>query len=262
MRTADVLGLALELADVADRMTLSAFGREQEVRRKPDGSEVTVVDVTVEQMLRDRIRATFPDHRVLGEEDGWGPEGTEHPAGTPVWTVDPIDGTTNFVAGNPIFATLIACSVDGRDLVGVVSAPALGSRWDGVVGEGARKDGRTVRVSTIDRLERAEVSVGGFADLEDRTPGLLAALARGTRRQRGYGDFWAYCLLASGSTDAVVEARLNPWDLAAVRAVVEAAGGRVTDLDGVDRSDGGSAVATNGVLHDELLSVIRSHRRV
>lgn len=262
MRTADVLGLAHELADVADRLTMAAFGQVAEVRRKADGSEVTAVDVAVEQTLRRRIGAAFPEHVVLGEEDGWGEGSAPGPAGVPVWTVDPIDGTTNFVAGNPIFATLIACSVDGRDLVGVVSAPALGSRWDGVVGEGARQDGRPVQVSTIDRLERAEVSVGGFSDLEDRTPGLLAALARGTRRQRGYGDFWAYCLLASGSTDAVVEARLNPWDLAAVRAVVEAAGGRVTDLDGVDRSDGGSAVATNGVLHDELLSVIRSHRRV
>jgi histidinol-phosphatase len=92
-------------------------------------------------------------------------------------------------------------------------------------------------------------------------PGLLGHLAGVTSRQRGYGDFWAYCLLASGSTDAVVEARLNAWDLAAVRAVVEAAGGRVTDLDGIGRSDGGSAVATNGLLHDELLGAIAERRR-
>jgi histidinol-phosphatase len=104
--------------------------------------------------------------------------------------------------------------------------------------------------------------VGGFADIEDRMPGLLSRLAVGTTRQRGYGDFWAYCLVAAGSTDAVVEGRLKAWDLAAVRAVVEAAGGRVTDLDGVARSTGGSAVATNGVLHDELLGVIAELRRV
>ena len=261
MRNADVLGLALELADVADRMTLAAFGASPEVHRKPDGTEVTAVDVAVEAELRRRIVAAFPDHRVLGEEDGWGPEGGSRPDGVPVWTVDPIDGTTNFVAENPIFATLIACSVNGRDVVGVVSAPALGSRWQGVVGEGARQDGRPIAVSGVERLEDAEVSVGGFADIEDRLPGLLAELARGTRRQRGYGDFWAYCLLAAGSTDAVLEARLNPWDLAAVRAVVEAAGGRVTDLDGVSRSDGGSAVATNGALHAELLDLVRAHRR-
>ena len=265
MRTADVLALALELADVADRLTLQAFGGEMKVLTKPDGSEVTEVDVAVEQMIRDRIAAEMPGHRVLGEEDGWGgaAEHAEHDgtqSDVPVWTIDPIDGTTNFVKGNPIFATLIACSLGGRDVVGVVSAPALGSRWHGAEGVGAQQDGRPIRVSEVRRLADAEVSVGAFSDIEDRAPGLLADLALGTRRQRGYGDFWAYCLLASGSTDAVVEAQLNPWDLAAVRAVVEAAGGRVTDLDGLGRSDGGSAVATNGLLHDELLAVIGARR--
>ena len=192
-----------------------------------------------------------------GEEDG-----LDGPDGAPTWIIDPIDGTSNFVKGNPIYATLIACSSGDRDIVGVVSAPALGSRWDGVVGEGARQDGHAIRVSAVDRLADAEVSVGAFSDIEDRVPGLLGHLAGVTARQRGYGDFWAYCLLASGSTDAVVEARLNPWDLAAVRAVVEAAGGRVTDFDGIGRSDGGSAVATNGLLHDELLGAIAERRRV
>ena len=263
MRSGDVLALAHELADVADALTLAAFGHGPEVRTKRDGTEVTAVDIAVEIALRDRITASFPDHRVLGEEDGWGPDARsdERSIGVPVWTIDPIDGTTNFVKGNPIFATLIACSIDGRDLVGVVSAPALGSRWDGVVGEGAHQDGRPISVSAVASLSEAEVSVGAFSDVEERVPGLLAHLAGGTKRQRGYGDFWAYCLVAAGSTDAVVEARLNPWDLAAVRAVVEAAGGRVTDLAGEARSDGGSAVATNGLLHAELLDLITERRR-
>lgn len=263
MRSADVLGLALELADVADRLTLGAFRSAQEVRLKGDGSEVTATDLAVEMALRERIIGAFPDHRVVGEEGGWGAEdgsGAFDPE-APVWTIDPIDGTTNFVKGNPIYATLIACSVGDRDLVGVVSAPALGSRWQGVVGEGALQDGRAITVSPVPRLAAAEVSVGAFSDIEQRVPGLLAHLGRSTARQRGYGDFWAYCLLASGSTDAVIEAELKVWDLAAVRAIVEAAGGRVTDLDGVARSDGGSAVATNGHLHDELLDVITGRRR-
>jgi len=258
---ADIRGLALELADVADAITLRSFGHAIEVHRKGDGTEVTEVDVAVEVALRDRIHGTFPDHRVLGEEGGLG-VGSSTEEDAPVWTIDPIDGTTNFIKGNPIFATLIACSFEGRDRVGVVSAPALGSRWEGVVGEGARQDGREIHVSEVASLAHAEISVGAFSDLEDRVPSLLARLAAGTARQRGYGDFWAYCLVAAGSTDAVVEGRLNAWDLAAVRAVVEAAGGRVTDLDGVARSDGGSAVATNGVLHDELLALIAEHRRV
>ena len=260
-----VRDLALELADVADRLTLASFRRHLEVRRKADGSEVTEVDVAVEVALRDRIMGAFPDHVVVGEEggsSGTSMSGTTIPDGTPVWTIDPIDGTTNFVKGNPVYATLIACSIDGQDLVGVVSAPALGTRWDGVVGEGARQDGRAVKVSEVAMLAEAEVSVGAFSDIEDRMPGLLARLASSTTRQRGYGDFWAYCLVAAGSTDAVIEGRLNAWDLAAVRAVVEAAGGRVTDLDGLGRSTGGSAVASNGLLHDELLAVVAEHRRV
>jgi len=260
VRTADVLGLARELADVADALTLAAFRNAPEVRRKTDGTEVTEVDIAVEAALRARIAATFPDHAVLGEEDGWGATDAGVATGRPRWTIDPIDGTTNFVKGNPIFATLIACSIDEQDLVGVVSAPALGTRWEGVVGEGARQDGRRIAVSSVASMADAEVSVGGFADIEERTPGLLAALGSRTARQRGYGDFWGYCLLAAGSTDMVVEARLNPWDLAAVRAVVEAAGGTVTDLDGVGRSDGGSAVASNGRLHEELLALIGAHR--
>ena len=263
MRTGDVLSLAHELADVADALTLAAFGDVPEVRRKRDGTEVTAVDIAVEAAIRSRITAVFPEHLILGEEAGWGPDDRSGrvPDDVPVWTIDPIDGTTNFVKGNPIFATLIACSLGGEDVVGVVSAPALGTRWDGVIGEGARQDGRPIRVSTVTSLAEAEVSVGAFSDIEDRIPGLLAQLAGATSRQRGYGDFWAYCLLAAGSTDAVVEARLNPWDLAAVRAVVEAAGGRVTDLAGAARSDGGSAVATNGLLHAELLLRIAERLR-
>jgi histidinol-phosphatase len=255
-----VRDLALELADVADALTLATFRRSVEVRRKSDGTEVTEVDVAVEVALRDRILSAFPDHRVMGEEGGL-VAGSTADADAPVWTIDPIDGTTNFVKGNPVFATLIACSVAGQDLVGVVSAPALGTRWDGVAGEGARQDGRSIRVSTVATLVEAEVSVGAFDDIEDRMPGLLARLSGSTLRQRGYGDFWAYCLVAAGSTDAVIEGRLNAWDLAAVRAVVEAAGGTVTDLDGRARSDGGSAVATNGLLHAELLAMVAEHRR-
>jgi histidinol-phosphatase len=254
----DVRALALELADVADALSMAAFNDVREVRTKADGSVVTATDLRIEQELRARILAEFPDHRVMGEEEGL----SAGDGAAPRWIIDPIDATTNFVKGNPIFATLIGVEVDGRDAVGVISAPALVSRWDGIVGEGARHDGRPVRVSEVASLTAAEVSFGALSDIERLTPGLLSVLAVGTERQRGYGDFWAYCLLASGSTDVVLEAQLNHWDLAAVRALVVAAGGRITDLDGVDRSDGGSAVATNGMLHDEVLDLVRSHRVV
>jgi histidinol-phosphatase len=248
--------LALELADAADAVTLDAFARGPASRTKADGTLVTAVDEAVEDLLRARIRAEFPDHRILGEESGAGGGDPE----APLWVLDPIDGTTNFVRGNPVFATLIGVVVAGSDAVGVISAPALGSRWDGIVGEGARQDGRPVRVSARDDLAAAEVAFGDLAPLEATRPGLIRALSDRTWRQRAYGDFWNFGLVASGSTDLVVEGRLNHWDLSACRAVILAAGGRVTDLDGVDRSDGGSAIATNGRLHAVTLAVVASHR--
>ena len=256
MNLSDVCALAHELADVADALSMAAFAGVRDVRTKADGSVVTATDVRIEQELRARILAEYPGHRVMGEEEGAGAGDPEAPR----WIIDPIDATTNFVKGNPIFATLIGFELDGEDTVGVISAPALATRWDGIVGRCARQDGRPVTVSGVSSLAGAEVSLGALSDIERIMPGLLSSLATRTERQRGYGDFWGYCLLASGSTDVVLEAQLNHWDLAAVRALVLAAGGRITDLDGVDRSDGGSAVATNGPLHEEVLDLVRTHR--
>lgn len=256
MRLGPLRDLALELADLADAQTLTAFRNDPAARTKVDGTVVTAVDEAVETALRARIRAEFPDHHVVGEEAG----ATEGDPAAPRWILDPIDATTNFVRGNPIFATLIGVVVDGEDAVGVISAPALGTRWEGTATDGARQDGRPIRVSGTTALSSGEVAFGDLRPLEEVRPGLVAALTRVTARQRAYGDFWNYCLLAAGSTDAVVEGRLNHWDLCACRALVLAAGGRVTDLAGADRSDGGSAVATNGHLHPEVLAVADAHR--
>lgn len=246
------LGFALELADLADAMTLPAFHERPEPDVKADGTWVTSADRDTERALRRAIRDRFPGHAVLGEEDG-----LDGPDGAPTWILDPIDGTTNFVKGNPIFATLIALRVDGSEVLGVVSAPALGSRWSGVVGEGATQDGRPITVSRIDRLDRAEIALGGLDYFVGRGFGdVIDRVARSTARQRGYGDFWQHCLVAAGSTDIAMEAAVSTWDLAAVKAVVEAAGGRFTDFDGVATADGGSAVSTNGLLHDAALGLL------
>lgn len=245
---------AHELADLADELTLSAFRRRTgggAVDTKDDGSWVTDTDRSVEQALRAAIRDRFPEHAVLGEEGG-----LDGPGEAPRWILDPIDGTTNFVKGNPIFATLIALQIDGREVVGVVSAPALGSRWDGIAGGPARQDGRRIRVSDVDELDRAEVAFGGLNYFQGRGMlELISTLARRTDRQRGYGDFWQHCLVASGSTDAALEAEVSLWDLAAVRCVVEAAGGRFTDLSGRATAEGGSAISSNGLLHSALLDL-------
>lgn len=240
---------AHEFADLADDLTMSAFRRDMVVRTKSDGSWVTAVDENVESTLRTAITRRFPSHAVLGEETG-----RRGAADAPTWVIDPIDGTTNFVKGNPVFATLIAVQVDGEEVAGVVSAPALSTRWDGLRGGPARQGGTPIHVSDTDRLEDAEVALGGlelFAS-EGRLP-LVEAIATRARRVRGYGDFWQHCLVASGSTDAAMEAEVKMWDLAAVKIVVEAAGGRFTDLTGVRTAAGGSALSSNGALHTEVL---------
>ena len=242
---------ALELADLADRLTMAAFRRHLDVRTKSDGTWVTATDELVERTLRERLTRIFPDHAVLGEEDG-----RQGPEAAPTWILDPIDGTTNFVRGNPIFATLIAVQVDGQEVAGVVSAPALGSRWDGVANGPAHQDGRRIEVSSVDRLGDAEVALGG---LDTFVGGgrldLATQLAGRAARVRGYGDFWQHCLVAAGSTDVAVEAAVAVWDLAAVKCVVEAAGGRFTDLAGHRTADGGNAVSSNGHLHHAVLEL-------
>jgi histidinol-phosphatase len=252
----DLLAVAHELADLADARTLPAFRGALEVRTKPDGTWVTEVDEAVEQELREAVLRRFPGHAFLGEEAG-----RQGPADAPTWIVDPIDGTTNFVRGNPVFATLVAVQVDGVEVAGVVSAPALGTRFDGLAGGEAHQDGRVIQVSGTDRLADAEVAFGGL-DHFQATGGWEAVgrLVERSARQRGYGDFWGHCLVAAGSTDVAIEAAVNLWDLAAVKVVVEAAGGRFSDLAGVRTAAGGNALSTNGLLHQDVLDLLADAR--
>jgi histidinol-phosphatase len=249
---ADLVAVAHDLADLADAITAPAFRAGLAVERKRDGTPVTAADRDAERAIRAAVRDRFPDHAFLGEEDG-----LEGDPDAPRWIVDPIDGTKNFVRGNPVWATLVALQVDGVEVVGVVSAPVLGSRWDGVRGGPAHQDGRQIRVSDVGTLADAEVSFGGLRYFSDqRLAGAVTALTEGSARQRGFGDFWQHCLVAAGACDVAIEAEVTLWDLAAVKVVVEAAGGRFTDLAGTVTADGGSAVSTNGALHDEVLGIV------
>lgn len=247
----EYLRFAHDLADLADDVTLPAFRDGVEVHRKVDGTAVTEADRGAERVMRDAIAERYPDHAVLGEEDG-----RRGPEDAPTWILDPIDGTNNFTRGLPVYATLVALALEDRPVVGVVSAPAFGTRWDGIVGEGARQDGRDIRVSDTGSLDRATVSLGGLTYFDERGAiDLVERIARRTARQRGFGDFWQHCLVASGAIDACLEAHVSRWDLAAVKAVVEAAGGRLTSLEGDDTDDGGSALTSNGRLHGPLLEL-------
>jgi histidinol-phosphatase len=247
------LVLALELADAADRMTLSRFrAADLVVDTKPDLTPVTEADRAVEAMVRERLARARPSDGVVGEEFGATGDADRR------WIIDPIDGTKGYARGLPVWATLIALERHGALEVGVVSAPAIGARWWAARGDGAFRDGEPVSVSKIASVEDAQLAYDGPVRFEraGRLEAILA-LERRCWRARNFGDFWPYVMVADGSVDIAVEpGGLSVWDLAAPLVIVEAAGGRFTDLDGITRADGGSALATNGLLHDEVLAAL------
>jgi histidinol-phosphatase len=238
------------LADLADGMTLARFrALDLVVSTKPDLTPVTEADRSVERALRKRISGARPGHAVMGEE--YGSEGS----GEWRWILDPIDGTKNYVRGIPIWATCIALLHDGEATVGVVSAPALGRRWWAARGEGAFAAGQPIHVSKVAALSDAQMSYDSVPGFEPYgLGGRFLDLARRCWRTRGLGDFWSHVLVAEGAVDIAVEPEVSIWDVAAVQVIVEEAGGRFSDLGGVARPDGGSAVSTNGLLHDEVLA--------
>ena len=248
------LSLGLALADLADAITLPAFeARAFSVSRKADKSEVTEIDRGAEAAIVDHLLTDRPDHSVFGEEHG-----TRGSSTSPWrWVIDPIDGTSNFVRGVPVWATLIALThVERGPVVGVVSAPALGRRWWSSADVGAFANGHPIRVADTSRIADAQVSVTFNAGW-DRL-GLtsrLVELQQQSYRARGYGDFWQHMLVAEGAIDVAIDAiGLAPYDIAAVQAVVEAAGGRLTDRTGVRTFESDSAVSSNGRLHDEVIA--------
>lgn len=251
----DDLALALRLADAADAISADRFrARDLAIDTKPDTTFVTDADRAVEQRIRDLLSAERPDDAIYGEEYGQRGESARQ------WVIDPIDGTAHFLRGAPVWATLIALVVDRRPVVGVVSSPALGSRWWAAQGQGAWKrasgssEAEPLRVSSVQELSRSAISYNSIQgwDGAGRVDELVA-LQREVWRARSYGDAWSYMLLAEGSLDAVAEFDLQPYDMAALVPVIEEAGGTFTSVDGDEGPWHGSALATNGHLHGELL---------
>ena len=234
------LELALRLADAADAISMHRFRTGLAFETKADLTPVTEADRAVEAELRALLGEARPRDAILGEELGTTDGGERR------WILDPIDGTRNYARGIPVWATLVALEDAGDVRVGVVSAPALGRRWWAERGEGAVVNGTRIGVSSVAEIENAVLS---FA-VENAVP----KIARRAWHVRGFGDFWAHMLVAEGAVDGSVDAvGVAEWDLAAVQVIVEEAGGRFTDFDGVARFDGRSALASNGLLHDELL---------
>jgi len=249
---------ALGWCDETDAIALEQFRRDLGVRRKPDRTFVTLADTAIERRLRERIADAYPDHGVVGEEYG-----VEAGEAETRWYVDPIDGTHNYMRGVRIFGTLLAVERAGELQAAVLSAPALNERWYGWRGGGAwaiaggETPPRRLAVSSIDALGDAHVVTTSTSDVEasGRAPGMRQVLGEAWR-ERGFGDFWSYTLVAEGAAEAMFEVGLSPWDAAAPWLLVEEAGGRVTDLDGRRRWDDGSIIATNGLLHDVIRTML------
>jgi histidinol-phosphatase len=241
---------AAGLADRAASIAMGVFRHDVRVTLKADETPVTQADMAIEEMLRAQISAAFPDDRIVGEEMGGDAAGEGRE-----WIVDPIDATANFARGIPIWATLIALQVDGEPALGLVSAPALGERYEGVAGEGATCDGTAIRVSSIAAVADSQLLFAGVGPWV-RGPAGRAELDTlvSASRTRGFGDFWGHMLVARGSAEAMIEQELSLWDYAALVPIVREAGGRMTTIDGGPVHHGGSVLTTNGVLHDELVT--------
>jgi len=240
------LTFAFTLADAADAITTARFrATDLRVETKPDLSPVSEADRAAEEAVRALVAASGRGEGVLGEE--FGDDG-----GDAKWIVDPIDGTTNYVRGVPVWATLLALEREGVVCAAVVSAPALGHRWWAVRGEGAFADGSPCRVSAVSRLEDASVS----STSARRMPAGWSAIVERAWANRGLGDFWQHCLVAEGALDVACDRVMQVWDYAPVQLVVEEAGGRCTTFAGGVPHEGGSFVATNGLLHEDVVSVL------
>ena len=268
------LTLALELADLADAVSLARFRAvDLDVQTKPDRTPVTEADLAVERVIRDRLAAVRPSDGILGEE--FGTEGESNRQ----WIIDPIDGTSNFLRGVPVWGTLIALAIDGVPVVGVASSPAMSRRWWAATGmgawtsssaaelgasesatdavSGAFPEARRLRVSGVEHLADASLSFQSLAQWRDAGYlDRLLALSEHVWRDRAYGDLWAYALLAEGLIDVVSEFDVKPYDLAALIPIVEEAGGRFTSVTGEPGPWHGSSLATNGLLHDAVLTAL------
>jgi histidinol-phosphatase len=263
--TSDDLALALALCDRADEITMASFGRaDLVVETKPDRTPVSEADRDVESVLRALLASARPGDVVVGEEFGAGSGGEIGPRR---WIVDPIDGTKNFVRRIPVWATLLALEVDGGMSVGVVSAPALGRRWWAGRGLGAYAtssgaDPTRLSVSKVSSLTDAYVSGGALSEWDTQGgPAGSVELALHCYWDRNLGDFWSHVLVAEGCCDIGLDPIVSLWDLAALQVIVEEAGGRFTDFTGVSRADGGSAISSNGLLHDEALAILHAGAR-
>lgn len=244
----DYLDFATDAAWQAGRSTLAHYQTSVAIERKRDQSVVTIADRTAEQLIRRLITERFPDHAIVGEEFGADEARSSHR-----WIIDPIDGTTTFVRGVPFYGVLLALEIDGIPKVGVAYFPALDEMVSAAIGLGCRWNGRIARVSGVSSLAEATVVYTDARNVRSRLGDDWNGLLTETSVQRGWGDCYGHALVATGRADVMLDPRMNPWDCAALIPILQESGGRFTDWRGRVVVDGGDAVSSNGVLHDQVL---------
>lgn len=261
-RRGEDLALAHRLADAADAITLSRYQAiDLSISTKPDNTPVTDADKSAEDAIRALLHAHRPEDGIVGEE--FGTEGSDKER---YWVIDPIDGTKNFLRGVPTWATLIGLIEKDKDgnekvVVGVVSAPALFRRWYALEGGGAfvmvnKEVPKRIHVSEVSKIEDASISHSDFVGWGERLKS-FEDLMKSAWRTRAHGDFWSHMLVAEGAVEVAAEPVLALWDMAALDIIVREAGGRFTNLDGIDGSLGGSGLSTNAALHNFVVDSLK-----
>jgi histidinol-phosphatase len=245
--------LAVEAARIAGDLAQTYYETTFDIERKSDDSPVTVADRQAEQLIRKTVERHFPDDGFLGEEFGDQPGGSGFR-----WVIDPIDGTKSFIRHVPIWGTLVGLEYKGEQIGGVVYVPVLGQVYRALRGDGAFMNDRRVRVSDVGSLAEAHLcysSISWFKKAgREKTFFDLVGL---TARQRGFGDFYGFVLLAEGACDVMIDHGVHPWDVAALKAIVEEAGGTFTDWTGTPTIHTPDVLASNGMLHAETLGILR-----
>lgn len=240
---------ATDLVRRAGELTLGYFkSTELGLEMKQDGSPVTIADREAERLVRSEIAKRFPDDAILGEEEG----DSEGRSGRR-WIIDPIDGTKAFSHGVGLFTNLLALEDAHGPAVGVIGVPALGEIVAAGRGLGCRLNDRPTAVSTTATLQDAYLSTTGFDYWE---PEMLMRARRSGMQMRTWGDGYGYVLVATGRIDAMVDAVIHPWDIAPCRVIIPEAGGRFTTIAGVQTSHQQDALATNGVIHDDVVAML------
>lgn len=252
---ADLAAVAVEAAYLAGRRTLAYFNTGVAVETKSDQTPVTCADREAEEIIRQRIARTYPDHAILGEEQGGTGAGGDYR-----WIIDPIDGTKSFIHGVPLYGVLIGVEVRGAAAAGVIYMPALDEMVWAADGLGCWWNGRRARVSEVSKLEEATLLTSSAVTCQARSDA-FDQLAAKVKLTRTWGDCYGYLLVATGRAEIMIDPKLNPWDVAPMPPILREAGGGFMDWSGESSIHAGDGAAANGALLETVRRTLKGERR-